>query len=261
MNIINKKILASLLVCLVVCAFLFAFPAFADNTVIVIGGTVGQQAQADTIGAQSALNTVSAINSTGAMIVSGSSAPVSSVSSANTASSGSVIVLPSGSVQAVSIESAQQTQAQTSAASSPVVVIEQSSASQTIVTGLALDGLADALLDAINQIRAANGLSTLRYSLDLQTAADARARESVQNFSHTRPDGSGCETAVTVDYYVVGENLIQVTNEFATASIIADTWLNSPSHRNNMLLPSFTQMAVGIYVHNDTTYVSAIFLG
>jgi uncharacterized protein YkwD len=42
---------------------------------------------------------------------------------------------------------------------------------------------------------------------------------------------------------------------------MVDTWMNSPSHRNNILLPSFTQMAVGIYVYNGITYVSTIFLG
>ena len=279
----NKKKVVSLLVCLVVCASVFAFPAFADNTVIVIGGSIAP-AQTDSIGAQSALNTVSAINSSGAVIVSGSSnAPTSTVSSSNTTSSGSVIVMPNGSVQTLPTQTVQQAQAQTviqtqnsasgqgvqtssaqaqtAAASAPVVVVEQNSGSQTVVTGPALDGLADELLKAINQQRTANGLSTLSYSSDLQAAADIRAKESVQNFSHIRPDGRGCETAVTVDYTVTGENLIQVTSEFATASIMVDTWMNSPSHRNNILLPSFTQMAVGIYVYNGITYVSTIFLG
>ena len=101
----------------------------------------------------------------------------------------------------------------------------------------------------------------LSYSADLQASADIRAKESVQNFSHLRPDGRGCETAVTVDYTVTGENLIQVTSEFATADIMMDTWMNSPSHRHNILLQSFTKMAVGIYVSNGTTYVSTVFVG
>ena len=124
-----------------------------------------------------------------------------------------------------------------------------------------LDGLAADLLKQINQKRTVNGLSTLSYSADLQASADIRAKESVKNFSHLRPDGRGCETAVTVDYTVTGENLIQVTSEFATADIMMDTWMNSPTHRNNILLASFTKMAVGIYVSNGTTYVSTVFVG
>ena len=283
----NKKTMVSLLLCLVLGASLFALPAFADSTVIVIGGPVGQT-QSGSIAAQSPLNSISAINSSGAVIVAGTgNAPVQTSSAAGSASLGSVIVMPNGSVQKISSQPVQQTQtttqaqtvtqpqssvpgqgvqissaqAQTAASAAPAVVMEQSGAAQTLAAAQALDGLAAELLKQINQKRTANGLSTLSYSADLQASADIRAKESVQNFSHLRPDGRGCETAVTVDYTVTGENLIQVTSEFATADIMMDTWMNSPTHRNNILLPSFTKMAVGIYVSNGTTYVSTVFVG
>lgn len=283
----NKKTMVSLLLCLVLGASLFALPAFADSTVIVIGGSVGQT-QSGSIAAQSPLNSISAINSSGAVIVSGTAnAPVQTPSAAGSASLGSVIVMPNGSVQKISSQPVQQTQtttqaqtvtqpqssvpgqgvqissaqAQTAASAAPAVVMEQSGAAQTLAAAQALDGLAAELLKQINQKRSASGLSTLSYSADLQASADIRAKESVQNFSHLRPDGRGCETAVTVDYTVTGENLIQVTSEFATADIMMDTWMNSPTHRNNILLASFTKMAVGIYVSNGTTYVSTVFVG
>ena len=283
----NKKTMVSLLLCLVLGVSLFALPAFADSTVIVIGGPVGQT-QSSSIVAQSPVNSVSSINSSGAVIVAGTgNAPVQTPSVADSASLGSVIVMPNGSVQKIFSQPVQQiqtttqtqtltqpqssvpgqgiqissAQAQTAASSSPAVVMEQSSAAQTLATAQTLDGLAAELLKQINQKRTANGLSTLSYSSDLQASADIRAKESVQNFSHLRPDGRGCETAVTVDYTVTGENLIQVTSEFATADIMMDTWMNSPTHRNNILLASFTKMAVGIYVSNGTTYVSTVFVG
>ena len=285
----NKKTMVSLLLCLVLGVSLFALPAFADSTVIVIGGPVGQT-QSSSIVAQSPVNSVSSINSSGAVIVAGTgNAPVQTSSVADSASLGSVIVMPNGSVQKIFSQPVQQiqttapaqaqtvpqtrssvpgqgiqissAQAQTAASAAPVVVMEQSSAAHTQATAQALDGLAAELLKQINQKRTANGLSTLSYSADLQASADIRAKESVQNFSHLRPDGRGCETAVTVDYTVTGENLIQVTSEFATADIMMDTWMNSPTHRNNILLASFTKMAVGIYVSNGTTYVSTVFVG
>ena len=285
----SKKTMLSLILCLVLGASLFALPAFADSTVIVIGGAVGQT-QAGSIAAQSPVNSVSGINSSGAVIVAGTgNAPMQTTASADTSSLGSVIVMPNGSVQKVSSQPVQQTkttapapaqtvtqpqssvpgqgiqissaQAQTAASAAPAVVMEQSGAAQTLATAQALDGLAAELLKQINQKRTANGLSALSYSADLQASADIRAKESVQNFSHLRPDGRGCETAVTVDYTVTGENLIQVTSEFATADIMMDTWMNSPTHRNNILLASFTKMAVGIYVSNGTTYVSTVFVG
>ena len=283
----SKKTMISLVLCLAFCASLFALPAFADSTVIVIGGPVGQT-QSGSIAAQSSLNSISGINSSGTVIVAGAgNAPVQSTASADTTSLASVIVMPNGSIQKISSQPVQQAQttaqaktvtqtqsivpeqdiqissaqAQTTASGVPAVVIEQSNSAQSLTTALSLDNLAAELLKQINQKRTANGLSMLSYSADLQASADIRAKESVQNFSHLRPDGRGCETAVIVDYTVTGENLIQVTNEFATADIMVDTWMNSPSHRNNILLASFTKMAVGIYVSNGTTYVSTIFVG
>ena len=283
----SKKTMISLVLCLAFCASLFALPAFADSTVIVIGGPVGQT-QSGSIAAQSPLNSISGINSSGTVIVAGGgNAPVQSTASADTTSLASVIVMPNGSIQKISSQPVQQAQttaqaktvtqtqsivpeqdiqissaqAQTTASGVPAVVIEQSNSAQSLTTALSLDNLAAELLKQINQKRTANGLSMLSYSADLQASADIRAKESVKNFSHLRPDGRGCETAVTVDYTVTGENLIQVTSEFATADIMMDTWMNSPTHRNNILLPSFTKMAVGIYVSNGTTYVSTVFVG
>ena len=283
----SKKTMISLVLCLAFCASLFALPAFADSTVIVIGGTISQP-QSGSIAGQSALNSISGINSSGTVIVAGAgNAPVQSTASADTTSLASVIVMPNGSIQKISSQPVQQAQttaqaktvtqtqsivpeqdiqissaqAQTTASGVPAVVIEQSNSAQSLTTALSLDNLAAELLKQINQKRTANGLSMLSYSADLQASADIRAKESVQNFSHLRPDGRGCETAVTVDYTVTGENLIQVTSEFATADIMMDTWMNSPTHRNNILLPSFTKMAVGIYVSNGTTYVSTVFVG
>ena len=78
----SKKTMISLVLCLAFCASLFALPAFADSTVIVIGGPVGQT-QSGSIAAQSPLNAVSAISNSGAVIYNSSgSAQVQSTSSA-----------------------------------------------------------------------------------------------------------------------------------------------------------------------------------
>ena len=101
----------------------------------------------------------------------------------------------------------------------------------------------------------------MKYSAALQGIADTRVKESVVSFGHTRPDGSHCSTAVTVDYQITGENLIQVTSEYATADLMMETWMNSPTHKYNILLSQFTDMAIGTTVENGTTYVSMIFIG
>ncbi len=121
--------------------------------------------------------------------------------------------------------------------------------------------LAEEVVRLTNERRAAYGLSALSYSSALQEAANIRARESAQQFSHTRPDGSSCHSVVPQDYHVAGENLILVTTEFCTAELLVETWMNSETHRANILLADFTQIAVGVYRTEDTTYVSQIFLG
>ena len=175
----SKKTMLSLILCLVLGASLFALPAFADSTVIVIGGPVGQT-QAGSIAAQSPVNSVSGINSSGAVIVAGTgNAPMQTTASADTSSLGSVIVMPNGSVQKVSSQPVQQTkttapaqaqtvtqpqssvpgqgiqissaQAQTAASAAPAMVMDQSGAAQTLATAQALDGLAAELLKQINQ--------------------------------------------------------------------------------------------------------------
>ena len=272
----NKKTFIALLLCLVLSASLLAFPAFADGTVVIIGSPVTQE-QTQNIGAQSALNSISAGNGSGTVVISGTSAASSPSSfSADTAPTSAVVVMPGGTVQTVTQQPASKTQTQTvvqgqqiqtasaqaAAASAPVVVQGQNQ--NTVQAAASVQppaGLANDILSLINEKRVANGLSAVRYSDALQASADTRAKESAQNFSHLRPNGLGCETAVTVDYTVTGENLIQVTSEFATAAIMIDTWMNSPTHRNNILLSSFTDMAVGIYVSNGTTYVSTVFVG
>ena len=163
--------------------------------------------------------------------------------------------------QAAAQHSIQTSSAQTAAASTPAVVTPSQNTVSTAPSAEAPNDLAKNILAELNATRAANGLGALRYAPELQATADTRAVESVQNFSHMRPNGTGCETAVTVDYMVTGENLIQVTSEFATAAIMMDTWMNSPTHRNNILLSSFTDVAIGVYVVNGITYVSTVFVG
>ena len=130
-----------------------------------------------------------------------------------------------------------------------------------VITPAAPTGMAAELFAKVNKVRSENGLATLKYSNDLQSIANLRAQESTVSFGHTRPDGSHCSTAVTVDWNVTGENLIQVTSAYATADLMMETWMNSPTHKYNILLDKFTDMAVGVWETNDTTFVSLVFIG
>ena len=266
------SLVLSLALVLTLGASLFAMPAFADSTIIVIGGAIEQNAlpAATNNAAVSSAAVVSGSDGRTVIIGSNSSAPASAAAS-NVKMNGAVVVMPNGQVQQATVQqvqtqtaaqqSIQTSSAQTAAATTPTVVTPSQNTVSTAAAAEPLSDLAKNILAELNATRTANGLGTLRYAPELQTAADTRAVECVQNFSHMRPNGTGCETAVTVDYMVTGENLIQVTSEFATAAIMMDTWMNSPTHRNNILLSSFTDVAIGVYVVNGTTYVSTVFVG
>lgn len=265
------SLILSLALVLTLGASLFAMPAFADSTIIVIGGAIEQNTlpAATNNAAVSSAAVVSGNDGRTVVISSSNSSAPASAAASNVKMNGAVVVMPNGQVQQATVQqvqtqtaaSIQTSSAQTAAATTPTVVTPSQNTVSTAAAAEPLSDLAKNILAELNATRTANGLGTLRYAPELQTAADTRAVECVQNFSHMRPNGTGCETAVTVDYMVTGENLIQVTSEFATAAIMMDTWMNSPTHRNNILLSSFTDVAIGVYVVNGITYVSTVFVG
>lgn len=124
------------------------------------------------------------------------------------------------------------------------------------------DNINQEIFALINKVRQDNNLPILTYNKNLQEAADIRAKEIASQFSHTRPDGSSCHSVITEDYFVVGENLLKADPELSTAAMMVDAWMNSKSHRENILLQYFTETAIGVYVANDNvTYVAQLFKG
>lgn len=121
--------------------------------------------------------------------------------------------------------------------------------------------LAQEIFRLVNEARKKNGVPVLTYNKEIQDAADLRAKEASESFSHTRPDGSSCHDVIELEYYATGENLLMADKEIATAENMMNSWMNSESHRANILLEDFTEMAVGIYEKDDIVYATQIFLG
>lgn len=103
----------------------------------------------------------------------------------------------------------------------------------------------EAVLYYCNIEREKAGVSPLELDSELCTAADIRAKEVAESFSHTRPDGRDCFTVLDeagYDYYLVGEN---IAGGFSSAKNVVDCWMNSPGHRANILNKNFTHLGVG----------------
>ena len=87
---------------------------------------------------------------------------------------------------------------------------------------------------------------------DLMRAAKVRAEEITRHYSHTRPDGSDCFTAVKEKYGHLGEN---IAAGYKTPQEVVDGWMNSEGHRKNILNPAFTKIGVGyLYTGKDMAH-------
>lgn len=116
------------------------------------------------------------------------------------------------------------------------------------VLAYATNTTVDGLLQSTNSQRAGNGKGALSINSQLNSAAQAKAQDMVSRnyWSHNTPDGQTPWTFINATgykYQKAGENLAY---GFATSSDTVSGWMNSPSHRDNMLDSSFTNVGFGI---------------
>ena len=111
------------------------------------------------------------------------------------------------------------------------------------------------VLSLVNNIRANNDLGQLTWGNACESAANTRANEIIQYYSHTRPNGSSWSTACpTPDSGgISGENLA-IGNAAVSPVTTVMLWMGSDSHRENILNPDYTKLAVGFIYDPDTTY-------
>ncbi len=123
-----------------------------------------------------------------------------------------------------------------------------------------ITGFESEMLELCNQQRRANGKPDLTLNKTLCANAAVRAEEISRDnwFSHQRPDGTTCFTAVTVDYMTCGENIAYGTR---TASATVAAWMDSPGHRANILSDEFTQAGFGCYELDGVRYWTQFFIG
>lgn len=103
-----------------------------------------------------------------------------------------------------------------------------------------------AVVDLVNEARAAEGVEPLVLDDNLTACAMIRAEELASRFEHTRPDGEAWITVLRENgytYYSAGEN---IASGYRTPESVVNAWLNSPVHRANILRDSFGRIGVGI---------------
>ena len=86
-----------------------------------------------------------------------------------------------------------------------------------------------------------------------------RAREIPSLFSHTRPNGTSCFTAISeagIAYRTAGENIAYGQR---SADEVMEAWMNSSGHRANILGKDFAYIGVGVVYENGTYYWTQFF--
>ena len=110
------------------------------------------------------------------------------------------------------------------------------------------------VLKLVNEEREKYNLEPLEWGATCEVAAQTRAIESMTLYSHQRPDGSSWDTVCKpVDGGAAGENLA-AGNTAVSPETVVQTWMDSPTHRANILSDKFTKLAVGFVFDPDSQY-------
>lgn len=109
------------------------------------------------------------------------------------------------------------------------------------------------LLETTNNERAASGSTLLTINERLNNAAEKKAQDMVARnyWSHKTPEGNDPWNFVAKENYSytkAGENLAY---GFDDSSGVVAGWMNSPSHRANLLDKSFSEVGFGIANSNN----------
>jgi len=120
------------------------------------------------------------------------------------------------------------------------------------VLGIASSITAQELVDLTNAKRVEAGLSALEFNQLLAQAAQAKAADMiVKNYwAHTSPDGATPWVwfkNLGYKYLYAGENLAR---DFADSAGVVNAWMNSPTHRENILSNRYREVGIAV-VHDN----------
>lgn len=121
------------------------------------------------------------------------------------------------------------------------------------------------LLNETNSRRSGAGLGQLSLNNELTNAAAGKASDMFTNqyWAHTSPQGQEPWAFITgagYNYVFAGENLAR---DFGDSKSVVDAWINSPSHKENLLNSRFQDVGFAIvngkYGDSETTLVVQMF--
>lgn len=116
------------------------------------------------------------------------------------------------------------------------------------------DEIINEVMNLVNDERKSCGLKPLTIDEELCKVAQVRSEEIVENFSHTRLDGSRWVTVLeqaNIYYHSAGEN---IAAGFRTAEEVFESWMQSEEHRQNILSCEYCRQGVALTFAEGTEY-------
>ena len=107
------------------------------------------------------------------------------------------------------------------------------------------------VLRLVNKERAKVGANPLTFARDLAASAYVRAVELPAKFSHTRPNGTKCFTAMPQRGHILGENL--AGGQISPKQVV-QAWMDSKTHRDNILNKQYKELGVVYYYQANSKY-------
>jgi len=133
------------------------------------------------------------------------------------------------------------------------------------ILGFAANISPDEVVRLTNEKRTQAGLSALNLNSTLSQAAQAKGADMLNKgyWAHVAPDGTQpwvFFTDLGYKYRYAGENLAR---DFSSASSAVEAWMNSASHKENLLSSKYKEVGIGVIEGNlagvDTTIIVQFF--
>lgn len=119
--------------------------------------------------------------------------------------------------------------------------------------------LINEVYEITNNYRSLVGVPSLTLDSSLVEAANIRAKELSDSFSHTRPNGSSCFTVLSelgISYGTAGEN---IAAGYSSSQSVMEGWRSSSGHYQNIISSKFKKIGIGVNIINNQYYLVQIF--
>lgn len=173
-------------------------------------------------------------------------------------------------VQAVIAEANNKTSNTNENINTSTVTVEENTVtevSQEPISNNFFENIESIILQRVNEERAKEGLTALTYSSTMRKYARIKSMDMGDRgyFEHRDPEGRLISDIIKKDgitYKAWGENIAYIggmTDEVAIAERFMNNWMNSPSHKANILCDRFSEIGIGVYKIGNRFYATQEF--